>query len=139
MDTSIFSDINWLAVLVATIAWFLIGAVWYSALFQKQWVAHHNINISDPALKKGTGMIFFISFVLMFIAVTGLALLIEKMDMTAWQSGVRLGLLTGICFALTAISITYVYLKKAWGVHMIDGLYHVVGHVVAAIILCLWR
>ena len=34
MDTSFFSDMNWLAVLVAAVANFMLGALWYSkALF----------------------------------------------------------------------------------------------------------
>ena len=139
METTIFSEINWLAVLVATIAWFLIGAIWYSTLFQKQWVAYHNINMSDPALKKGTGMIFFISFVLMFVAVTGVAILAELMVITSLKGGVKLGLLIGICFAMTAISITYLYLKKPLGLHFIDGLYHVVGMVIAGILVTQWQ
>lgn len=139
MDPSIFSQLNWLAVLVATIVWFFVGAIWYSALFQKQWVAYHNINMADPDMKKGSGKIFFFSFVLMFIAATGLALLVQRLDLVVWQSGLKLGLLTGVCFALTAISVTYLYLKKPLGLHAIDALYHVVGHVIMAIILCLWR
>ena len=34
----IFSYINWLHVLVAAIAYFALGAIWYSFLFQKPWV-----------------------------------------------------------------------------------------------------
>jgi hypothetical protein len=139
MDISFLSEINWLAVLVATIAWFIIGALWYSTLFQKQWVSYHRIDVADPDMKKGTGMIFFMSFVLMFIAVTGIAILIQLMGMSSAAAGAKLGLLTGICFALTAISVTYLYLKKPMGLHFIDGLYHVVGHVLAGIILCLWQ
>lgn len=139
MESTIFSEINWLAVLVATIAWFAIGAIWYSALFQKQWVAHHNINMSDPELKKGTGMIFFLSFLLMFVAVTGIAVLAEVMDITSLKGGVKLGLLTGICFAMTAISITYLYLKKPLGLHAIEGFYHLVGHVIAGVIITQWQ
>jgi hypothetical protein len=138
-ESSIFAQINWLAVLVATIAWFLIGAIWYSTLFQKQWVAYHNINITDPELKKGTGMIFFISFVLMFVAVMGMAILIEMMGITSFKGGLKLGLLTGVCFSMTAISITYLYLKKPLGLHFIDGLYHLVGMVIAGIILSQWQ
>lgn len=139
MDTSIFSEINWLAVLVSTIAWFLVGAIWYSTLFQKQWVAYHNINMSDPELKKGTGMIFFTSFVLMFVAVTGIAILAELLGITSLKGGVKLGLLTGICFAMTAISITYLYLKKPMGLHFIEGFYHLVGHVIAGVIITQWQ
>jgi hypothetical protein len=31
------TEINWLAVLAAGVAFFLLGAVWYSVLFGKKW------------------------------------------------------------------------------------------------------
>lgn len=38
MSLAVLGDLNWLAVLVATIAFFALGGVWYSnALFGKQW------------------------------------------------------------------------------------------------------
>jgi hypothetical protein len=55
------------------------------------------------------------------------------------MSGLKLGLMTGLLFSATAISITYLYIKKPIGLHFIDGLYHVVGQIVAAIILCIWK
>src|SRR5215211_1433993 len=35
-----FSQINWLAVIVAGLVSFFIGGAWYSAIFQKVWVEH---------------------------------------------------------------------------------------------------
>ncbi len=140
METSIFSELNWLAILVAAAAWFVLGALWYSpVLFSKKWIAYHNISVNDADAKKGMATIMICSFVLMLLAVTGLALLVERMELSVLASGVKLGLLTGFCFAMTAISITYLYVKKPLGLHLIDGLYHVIGHVLAAVILCLWQ
>lgn len=135
----VLSHLNWLHILVATIAYFAVGAVWYSLLFQKPWIRYHNIDTSNPDAKKGAGMIMFIGFIWTFIIVTGLAILIGKMNLTGGAlSGVKLGLTTGVCFSALAISMTYLYLKKPAGLHFIDGLYHVVGQVIAAIILMVW-
>ncbi len=140
MDTSIFSNLPWLHILVAAIAYFMLGAIWYSFLFQKKWVAYQNINMNDPKAKEGTAAIMIGSFVWMFIATVGLALLIDRTGVTGGvMSGVKLGLITGICFSASAISITYLYIKKPMGLHFIDGLYHVVGQIIAAVILCVWR
>jgi hypothetical protein len=133
------SNLNWLHVLVATIAYFIIGAIWYSFLFQKQWIHHHRIDTSNPDAKKGVGMIMFISFIWAFIICTGLAILIYKTPMLGGAtSAVKLGLTTGVCFSALTISMTYLYLKKPFSLHLIDGLYHVVGQIVAALILVLW-
>ncbi|HEY0751220.1 MAG TPA: DUF1761 domain-containing protein [Chitinophagaceae bacterium] len=139
MSLSLFTEINWLAVLVAAIAYFAIGAIWYAPLFGKKWVKYHRIDMNDPDAKKGVAGIMLTSFLIMFIVCIGLSILVVKMDLHLFLSGVKLGLLTGICFSAAAISITYVYLKKPVGLHMIDGLYHVVGHVAAALILCAWQ
>jgi hypothetical protein len=140
MSSSIFSEINWLAVLVAAIAYFALGALWYSVLFGKQWVMHQKIDMNDPEVKKGTGAIMIGSFIIMLISCIGLAVLVQRLDLIGGlMSGIKLGLVTGICFSAAAISVTYLYIKKSSTLHFIDGLYHVIGQVIAAIILCLWR
>lgn len=134
------SNLNWLHILVATIAYFILGAIWYSFLFQKQWIAYHKIDISNPEAKKGTGMIMLIGFIWTIIICTGLAILIFKIPFLGGVvSAIKLGLTTGVCFSALAISMTYLYLKKPFGLHLIDGLYHVVGQIIAAIILILWK
>jgi len=139
MNTSLLTDINWLAVAVAAIAYFALGAVWYSALFGKQWVTYQGINMQDSDAKKGVGAIMASSFLLMVVAVICIALLVERLQLYQAISGVKLGLLTGIGFAVTSISISYLYVKKPLGLHLIDGLYHVIGNIIAAIILCVWQ
>ena len=139
MDTSILSQINWLAVLSAAAAYFALGAIWYSLLFGKKWVAYQGINVQSEDASKGMASIMSTSFLLMGISVICLAILVERLGLTQAISGVKLGLLTGIGFAVTGISITYLYIKKPAALHAIDGLYHVVGNVIAAVILCVWR
>ena len=138
MNTSFFTDINWLAVAVAAIAYFALGAVWYSGLFGKRWVAYQNIIIDENA-KKGVGAIMFSSFLLMGVSVICLAILVERLQLTQAISGVKLGLLTGVGFAVTSLSISYLYVKKPLGLYLIDGMYHVLGNIIAAIILCVWH
>ena len=133
------SNLNWLHILVATVAYYILGALWYSFLFQKSWVRFHKIDTSNPDAKKGVGVIMFLGFVWTFIICTGLAILISKFPLLGGAlSAVKLGLTTGVCFSAMVISMTYLYLKKPFGLHFIDGLYHVVGQIIAAIILVLW-
>ncbi len=65
---NLFDYINWIAVLVATLAYFALGALWYSKiLFAPKWIALNKIDINHPDAKKGMGMMFGGSFVLMFL------------------------------------------------------------------------
>jgi hypothetical protein len=134
------SNLHWLHILVATVAYFAIGAIWYSFLFQKQWIRHHNIDMNNPEGKKGVGIIMLTSFIWTFITVTALAVLIDKLLTDGGiLSAVKIGLATGVCFSALAVSTTYLYLKKSLALHLIDGGYHVAGQIVAAIILVLWK
>jgi len=139
MNTDFLSTVNWLHVLVATIGYFMLGAIWYSFLFRKKWIDYHDIDINNPEGKKGVGGIMLTSFLLMFLATTALAILASRLGLNGALPGLKLGLLTGLFFSATAISITYLYLKKPLGLHLIDGLYHTCGQIIAAVILCAWQ
>lgn len=132
------SNLPWLHILVAAIAYFTLGAIWYSFLFQKKWIAYQNIDMNNSDTKKGRGAIMAISFVGFFVICVGLGLLIDRMELTGVKSGVKLGLTTGVCFSAAVLCITYLYVKKPLGLHLIDGVYHVAGQVIAAVILCSW-
>ncbi len=140
MGTELFSDINWLAVLVATLSYFIIGAIWYSkVLFGKKWAALVGIDMNDPNKKSGLGQMMLTTFILTLIICIALALLINRMDLTVPISGLRLGLLTGLCFATTSVSISFIYESRPAALYFIDCGYHVVGQIAAALILVLWR
>jgi len=140
MDTKIFSEVNWLAVLVAAIAYFSAGAIWYHKnVFGTKWAQGHGLNMNDPEAKKGAGKIMMMSFLSFVVITIALALLVVKLNLSAFMSGVKLGLITGVGFSWMTIYISYLYTKKPASIHIIDGMYHVIGQIIAAIILCLWR
>lgn len=140
MNTQIFSDINWLAILVAAIAYFMLGAVWYSkALFGTKWAAVVGLDMTDPNKSKGMAKMMTGTFVLILIACMGIAMLVARMDLSVLPSALKLGLITGICFATTAVSISFIYESRPTALYFIDCGYHLAGHLIAAIILVLWR
>jgi len=137
MNTTSFDYINWLAVLVGALGYFALGALWYSkALFANKWIGYTKIDVTNPETKKNVGPIMLMSFIWMFITCIGLAVLITRLDLYAWQSGAKLGLLTGICFGMASISISYLYEKRPVGLHFINGGYTIIGNIIAAVIIC---
>lgn len=140
MDTGIFSQINWLAVTAAAIAYFVLGAIWYSkALFGTRWATLVGMDMNDPNKNRGMAKMFTTTLLLIIVTCIGLAILVNRLDLVFLLSGLKLGLLTGICFATTAVSISFIYESRPTGLYFIDCGYHLVGHIVAAIILSLWR
>ena len=140
MNTALFSHINWLAVIVASIAYFMIGGLWYSkALFGTKWSTLQKIDMNDPNVKKGVAALMFYSFLLMLVNVIGLAIFTARLDLTIISSGVKLGIMAGLFFSVTAVSISFVYERKPLALHFITGGYLLVGNIIAAIILAAWR
>ncbi|MBC7866406.1 MAG: DUF1761 domain-containing protein [Gloeobacteraceae cyanobacterium ES-bin-316] len=140
MDTSFLSQLNWLAVLCAALAYFAVGALWYSKiLFATKWLALTKIDASNPDATKGMVGIMLFSFFVILLNSIGLGILQYKLQLSAgWLSGLKLGILTGLCFGATAISNSYTYEKRPTGLHLINGGYTIAGNIIAAIIICTW-
>lgn len=137
MDTSFLSQLNWLSVLVAAVAYFMLGALWYSKiLFASHWIKSTGTDMNHPDAKKGVGGIMALTFVLEFVVCIGLAVLLYRLNLSGWMSGAKTGLVTGICFSATAISISYLYQMKPKVLSFVDAGYHIAGQVVAGIVLC---
>lgn len=139
MFQQIFANLNWFHIGVAAVAYFILGAIWYSPLFSKLWIKGHRINMEDPELKKGVAGIMIICFVLLFVVCTSLSVAYSFISVTDAVSAVQFGAFFGFGFAFSTTSISYLYLKKPISVHLIDGFYHVVGMIVASLILVLWK
>jgi hypothetical protein len=138
MGTEIFSNLNWLAIIVAGLAYFALGAIWYSFLFKNAWIKSSGVNVNDPNMKKGIAQTMLASLVLMIIASIGIAVLLSKIVSTSWMSGAKAGLLVGVCFSATGICISYLYEKRPWMLHFINAGYNVAGCVIAGVILSVW-
>lgn len=138
MFQQILSNLPWLQILVAAVAYFALGAIWYGPLFSKAWIRGHQININDADAKKGVAGIMITSFLFLVVICIGLVVIREVASIHGTVQAVKWGAFIGVCFAMTTTSMSYVYMKKPISVHLIDGLYHVVGMIIAMVILVLW-
>ncbi|MFT3911293.1 MAG: DUF1761 domain-containing protein [Ferruginibacter sp.] len=135
----LFDYINWLAVLCAALGYFMLGALWYSnLLFAPTWIKLTKVDASNPDAKKGMGAIMFSSFIMMFITSLAIAILRSRLEISGWESGLKLGGLTGVCFGTMAISVSYLYEKRPFGLHLINGGYTTVGNIISGVIICSW-
>lgn len=140
MNASIYHHIHWLAILVAAVAYFALGALWYSKiLFANKWLAITKIDASDPNATNGMAGIMITSFIIIVVASIGLGILAAYLPLSGFVHGLKLGALTGVCFGITAISNSYLYEKRPLLLHLINGGYTLVGNIIAAIIICIWQ
>lgn len=133
---SMLSDINWLSVLVASIAGFAVGAVWYTPiLFGKIWIKLIGANI-DENNKPNMPMIFGTALVLQFIAAIGLEMVLGK-DACAVH-GLTTGLFISIFWIATSFGINYLFVRRPLKLFFIDAGYYAVSFMVMGIILGAW-
>lgn len=139
MNTEFISNLNWLAVICGALGYFALGALWYSKiLFAPKWLEYTKIDPNNPDAKKGAGMIMASSVVMMFISALGIAILRDRIGIAGSMGGVKLGVLTGAFFGVTALSISYLYEKRPLGLYLINGGYTLVGNIIASVIICNW-
>lgn len=137
------SAINWLAVVVAAIAFFALGALWYGPLFGKAW--QRGVGLTDEEIKSANmGKLFGSAFIFALIISVGMAMFFFGMGtdpenpMTI-SNGVMYGAMTGIFFILPSTCMNYLFARKSASLMMIDSFYHVFAYVVVGIILAAWQ
>jgi hypothetical protein len=131
-----FEEINWLSVMVATVAAFAIGGVGYSPVLCGQaW--QRELRLSDDELKQANmGLIFGLSFVLNFISAILLEMFIGKDGTIAF--GLIAGLLVSIGWIATSLGTNYLFARKSLRLFLIDAFYFIVYFAVMGVILGAW-
>lgn len=133
--------INIWAVLVSAIAFWALGALWYSpVLFGKRW--QKEIGMTEDDLKKANmAIIFGGSFVLMLFMVWALNFVINshKPESVTLGLGLHYGVFMGFFFSMLTMGINYLYQRRSIVLWLIDGIYVVLGLGIAGMILASWR
>lgn len=136
-----FGSINWLAVIVAAFAMFMLGGVWYTALFGKAWQRLNGY--SDEKLvemrAKRPPPVFFGTLIACYVVVSlVMALLVGVMEISSAGAGAMLG---GVVFVLVAaVQVTgQVASDKPMRAMLIDLACQLIYMVMTGAILGGWR
>src|SRR5690606_37759513 len=108
-------QLPYLHILVAALAAFALGAIWYSFLFGKIWMKE--LGFTEESIRSSganMGVIFGSTLVLTIIMAFGIAVLIQlhQVPNITWMVGLRIGLLTGLFFVATSMAINYLYQRR---------------------------
>ena len=127
---------NWLAIGVGTAAFFVVGAVWYTALFGRAW--QREVGLSDEQLKAGANMplIFGLCFLLEFVVVMTLGHLFARLDPNP-RATMMIATGFGLTIMSPAIGITYLYMRKPLRLFLIDAGHFVVGMAAVGLVFVL--
>ena len=135
------SDINWLAVFVAAMAFFGLGMLWYGPLFGKPWQKA----IADGSLTlkySGTMGLFIAAFIMSIIVSVGMAFFLQgpqSHDEINAAYGALIGLMVGVLFILPTTVINYIFARRPLSLVLIDGFYHIIAITLVGAILGFWR
>lgn len=139
MSFELLGDIDWLAVILAALAYFVIGAIWYAPpLFGRAWMAAGGI---ADARETGQGpgpAIYAVPLVGSVLSAIALGMIALASGTDTVGEGVVLGLVVGVGFAISIALVTATFESNkpkpfVWGA--INGGYHLVGNLVAAIVI----
>ena len=115
------TEIHWLAVIAAGIAAFLVGGVWYGALFSKAWMAARGVT-PESVDKSNVGMMFGITALLDIVMaffvdhVLGTYHPAPDLNLTLMIAG---GLALG--FVIPAMGVNYLYQQASLKLFIIDA------------------
>jgi hypothetical protein len=130
-----FSTINWLAVIVAALAAFPLGMLWYGPLFMKPWMAETGVTeaqgrAANPLKLYGTVLI------LNLVAATSLAMFIGAND---WHFGLFAGFMTGLTFVATGLGVTYLFEFRSLKLWLINAGYQTLFFSIMGVIIGAWH
>lgn len=133
-----FGTLNWLAVVVAALAAFALGALWYGPLFGKAWQALSGLTDDDiqqghPAKTYGTAL------VLNLVAAFGMGMVMQLHPSPDLGSGLNVGLLIGIAFVATSFGINYLFASRPLRLYLIDAGYMVALLSIMGAVIGAWR
>jgi hypothetical protein len=131
-----FLSLNWLAVIVAAVSCFVVGGIWYSALFSKAWMKANGFD--DQYMKKGSPVVIFgVSLVAAFLIALNLALFLGPAATAG--SGALAGFLAGFFWVGLAFAITYLFERRPFSLFAINAGYHVVSFTIMGLIIGAWH
>lgn len=135
-------ELNWLTVVVAALAYFAIGAVWYARpVFGKVWSDAGGFPLPERGEGPGPG-IFVTPLVGSLVSAIALGAIAQATRTDTFAEGIALGLIVAVGFAIPVSLVTAQFETQkpkpmVWGA--VNAGYHAVGNLVAAVIVASWR
>ena len=132
-----FQNLNWLAIIVAAVSAFGLGAIWYSPLmFVKRWMKETGIT-EESAKDANMAKIFGLAFILSFVASFFLAMFVGT-D-AGGGFGALAGFMAGLGWVFTFMGITYLFERRSLAHFLINSLYSVVSLTLMGFIIGIWQ
>lgn len=129
--------VNYLALLVAAIANYIIATIWYAVIFGKLWKRLTGITEMKPA-PMNIVLVFIGSLVLSFVLYHSIVFGDAFFKMSGIAGGLMGGFFGWLGYIAPVTLSTKLYEKKPWGLWLLDNAFWLISLLVMGIILSLW-
>jgi hypothetical protein len=128
--------LNWLAVVLAALAGYFPGAIWYSKIgFLRPWARELGIDIDNRPAAKDVGAKVVIGLLPAFAAATVMALLLHQ------PVPLHRGLILGVALAggiiSTSFAVQYLYENRSVKFWLINSGYHLLQFLIMGVVFAL--
>jgi hypothetical protein len=129
--------VNYLAVVVAAVANYVIGALWYGVIFRKPW-----LKMSGLSEMKVTGLSVVLALVgallMSYVLQHALFFANAYLKTSGVGGGVMVGFFNWIGFIAPVTVGDVVYNKRPWMLWILNNAYWLISLIVMGIILAVW-
>jgi hypothetical protein len=130
--------LNPIAIIAASVAFYLIGFLWYGLIFSDAWMSAHGLTAEDAENQSPIWMA--LGFVITVMQVIGLACVLKWKGASGVAAAAKTAALLWLFLALPFSGYAYIYLTSHDAtLLMIDASHMLVGWIVSAVVLSLFK
>ena len=129
-------DLNWLAIVVATIAWFVFSAIWYSIPpLSNAWQKAAKVSGTE-----GPPLVTLLvpTFIGYFVTTIVIALIAKAVGATDPTDGLVLGVVLGVGFGVVGALVVQIYERKGESYALINGVNAIISFAIVGMIVTVW-
>jgi hypothetical protein len=122
-----FSAVNWVAVAVAALAYYLLGALWFTPLFGKAW--DRSIGYTRSEKNRFSASYYVVPLVSAVLATVALALVLQLIEPTRLADALGAGVIVavGVALPLSINNALTPHTPHPFLYGVVTGGYHVAG------------
>lgn len=131
----VLGNLNWLAVLIAAVAYFAIGFLWYTVLFGNTWIRLMGKTREELGRPGPSYAITVVAELISAIVLAVLIGMLRHAGPVGAVDGALLGLLIGAGIVATSYVIESIFAGRRAALYLVNVGYHVVALIVMGAIL----
>jgi hypothetical protein len=136
MDTpNALATVNWLSIVLATIATFALGFLWYGPVFGKPWMRASGMT-EERARQANMAKVFGLTFLLRLLAAITLDMFIGPDASLGFA--VAAGAAVGVFWVATSMGTSYLFEQRPLALWLINAGYEIAAFTIMGAILGAW-